>query len=118
MTLTCGHRCTIRIEAKRLLPGQGLPKKHVQEGMRRFIDGKYSSTHSKPGHMLGFVVHGETDKVVTAINKAIMAEPDLGMSDQLGSATVPQPRFARFESTHVDELRLVHNLLDVRLLPS
>jgi hypothetical protein len=115
MTLTCGHRCTIKIEAKRLMPGQGLPKKYVQEGMRRFIDGKYSSTSGKPGYMLGFVVDGETNRVVLAINKAIEAQPDLGTSHQLGSATAPLPRFARYESTHVDGLRLVHNLLDVRL---
>jgi|ERR1017187_772661 hypothetical protein len=117
MVLTCGHRCIIRIEAKRLMSGQGLPKKYVKEGMRRFIDGKYSSTSGKPGYMLGFVVRGEMEKVVLAINKAIMTEPDLGTSDQLGTATVPQPRFTRFESMHVDELRLIHNLLDVRLTP-
>jgi hypothetical protein len=117
MILTCGHRCIIRIEAKRLMPGQGLPKKYVKEGMRRFIDGKYSSTSGKPGYMLGFVVHGEMEKVVLAINEAIATEPDLGTSDQLGTATVPQPRFTRFESMHVDELRLIHNLLDVRLTP-
>jgi hypothetical protein len=83
--------------------------------MRRFIDGKYSSTSGKPGYMLGFVVRGDTDKVVMAINNAIQAEPDLGTSDQLGSVTVPHHRFTRFESTHVDEIRLIHNLLDVRL---
>lgn len=115
MTLTCGHRCTIKIEAKRLMAGQGLPKKYVQEGMRRFIDGKYSSTSGKPGYMLGFVVHDDTDKVVTAINDVIQAEPDLDTSDQLGSVTVPHHRFTRFESTHIHELRLVHNLLDIQL---
>lgn len=114
MTITCGHRCTIKIEAKRLVSAR-LPKKYVQEGMRRFIDGKYSSTPGKPGYMLGFVVGGETERIVRAINKAINAEPDLGTSQQLGSGTVPQPRFARYESVHADELRLIHNLLDVRL---
>jgi hypothetical protein len=83
--------------------------------MRRFIDGKYSSTSGKPGYMLGFVVGSDTDKVVLAINKAIQAEYDLGISDQLGTVTIPQPRFKRLESTHVNEIRLIHNFLDVQL---
>jgi len=115
MTVTCGHRCTIKIEAKRLMTGKGLPKKYVQEGMRRFIDGKYSSTAGKPGYMLGFVVRGDTDKVAIAINKAIEAESDLGANDQLGALTVPCDRFTRFESAHVGEIRLIHNFLDIRL---
>jgi hypothetical protein len=114
MTVLLG-RYTIRIEAKRLMPGQGLPKKYVQEGMRRFIDGKYSSTSGKAGYMLGFVVSGETAAVVSAINQAIIAEADLGLNDHLAAVTVPRPRFTRYESTHVNKLRLVHNFLDVRL---
>jgi hypothetical protein len=117
MSILYGPRYTIRIEAKRLMRGEGLPRLYVQEGMRRFIDGKYSSTPGKPGYMLGFVVRDETADIVSAINRVILRESDLEASDQLTDVTIPSPKFSRWASTHANDLRLIHNLLDVRLPP-
>lgn len=107
-------RITIRIEAKRLALGQELPKKYVQEGMRRFIDGKYSSTHGKPGYMLGYIVRDETDEIIASVNRAVAAENDLAVRHELIFASNPQPRFACYVSTHATNLRIIHNLFDLR----
>lgn len=115
MSILYGSRYTIRVEAKRLMCGDSLPKQYVQEGMRRFIEEKYSSSQGKAGYLLGFVVRDETTDVVNAINHAILRESDFTAGDQLTAVTVPLQRFCRCESNHhSSELRLIHNFFDVR----
>ncbi len=55
-----------------------LPSEYVVEGMVRFLDEhwKYSSEVDDAG-MLGFVLYGEADKIVEAINLAILNPPSL-----------------------------------------
>jgi hypothetical protein len=115
MTIIYTSKFAIKIEAKRLLLGETLPRKYVREGMRRFIDGKYSSSHGYAGYMIGFVVRDETTDVLSAINQAILDESDLGASDQLEAINIPHQRLVRCESTHVNDLRLIHSFMDVRL---
>jgi hypothetical protein len=104
---------TIRIEAKRLALGEGLPRAYVRKGMRRFIDRKYESTPRQPGFMLGWVVRDETPSIIGSINKVVVAQKDLTEADELKSPTDPLPVLCRCESKHADGLRLVHCLIDL-----
>jgi hypothetical protein len=114
LTVLFGQQVTIRVEAKRLALSSGLPGKYVRQGMRRFLDGRYSSTAGKPGIMLGFVTIDAPDNVIDAINKAIRSEPDLTDSDCLMDATAPIPAMRRCESHHSDGLMLLHCAIDLR----
>jgi hypothetical protein len=105
---------TIRIEAKRLKLGQGLPREYVQEGMRRFIDRKYSSSQGRPGYMLGYIILDEISEIVGAINARIESENDLSESDILGPLEEPYPRFKIYSSKHAPDLRIIHNMFDLR----
>jgi hypothetical protein len=105
---------TFTIEAKRLALGEGLPRKYVREGMRRFIDKKYKSSPGRAGFMFGFVVRDNVHDIIGSINAAIIAEKDLNAADQLDSITDPLSKFCRCESKHADGLRLVHGLVDVK----
>jgi hypothetical protein len=64
--------------------------------------------------MLGYVVRDETDEIVASINRAVAAERDLAVDDELIFASNPQPRFACYVSNHVTNLRLIHNVFDLR----
>lgn len=105
---------TIRIEAKKLALGDGLPRKYVREGMKRFISGKYTSSPGRSGFMLGYVVHDETKAIITKINEVIVAEDDLSEADELKSMTEPIPILCRCESNHSNGVRLIHSAIDVR----
>jgi hypothetical protein len=108
-----GRAITIRIEAKRLALRESLPSKYVRKGMRRFLDGRYSSSSGRPGIMLGYVVADAVPDIVVAINRAIVNEPDLNEADELKSPSYLTPHLCRYESNHADGLRLVHCELDL-----
>jgi hypothetical protein len=99
LSVVCGP-VTIRIEAKRLGLGGGLPAKYVRQGMKRFLDGRYSSSVGKPGVMLGYVVKDDLETIIKAVNKAIVAEPELTTADRLVNHTIPVSIVRRCESNH------------------
>lgn len=56
------------IECKRLFKQDSKNNDYINEGVKRFIDSKYSKNNNYSG-MLGFIVEGETDKIKTSLLK-------------------------------------------------
>ncbi|MFY1659351.1 hypothetical protein [Micromonospora sp. WMMD1274] len=104
----------VHVEAKRLHLRDSLPKKYVQEGMRRFIDGRYSSDGHGLGAMLGYVLRDAPPDAITAVNAVIAEEADLGPSHSLQIPTQWSPRIHLTASRHHDRLRLLHHTIDLR----
>jgi hypothetical protein len=105
---------TIRIEAKRLALAGSLALKYVREGMRRFLDGRYSSTTGRPGVMLGYVGTDDPQAVIAAVNAKIVAEVDLAASDCLIDITSPISALSVSETVHSKSVRLLHLVFDLR----
>lgn len=105
---------TIRVEAKRISLNKGLTGKYVREGMRRFMDGRYSSTPGKPGIVLGYVQKDDPEAVIASINVKIAAETDLDASDYLQNIAKATAILWSAESVHLGGLRLWHFAVDLR----
>lgn len=104
-----GHRETVyfALECKRLnvvFPSrkrESLASEYVQEGMMRFIGGKYARELDKGG-MLGYVMDGDVPSAIRAVASAVKARRDaLRMADGSleRSSVLPNERRAR-ESRH------------------
>jgi hypothetical protein len=94
--------------------GGGLPTKYVRQGMKRFLDGRYSSSGGRPGVMLGYVVQGDLEVIIRTINKAIVNESALTTADLLVNHSIPIPIVLRSESNHTGKVRLIHWAIDLR----
>ena len=65
------QRCYLAVEAKRLRgKGDSLASDYVQEGVLRFVTGKYSRGHDY-AVMLGYVVLAPIDRAVTSVKTAM-----------------------------------------------
>lgn len=109
-------RDKIRVEAKRLRDGDGLPALYVRRGMARFIDGRYRSSPPHPGVMVGYVETGNVDAVVDRINSVLVSEPGYGESHLLRSSRIGDEVAAcvsTYRSEHGSDLRLHHYEIDL-----
>lgn len=118
MRLTVGRASWI-IECKRLKLSDNLPRRYVEEGMMRFVDGRYGGS-ALAGAMLGYVVADEPAEIVGAINLAVVAAPQMGEAHQLipdGAGLGPLLDSYRSNHDRVDlpPFQLLHLLADVRL---
>lgn len=104
----------MHIEAKRLHVSDGLPKKYVEQGMRRFIDGRYPTAGHNIGAMLAYLLKDSTEDVIGAVNGVINLESTLGPPHVLSDPTQPAPRLTIHVSIHAGNLRLFHHILDMR----
>ncbi|GHE06851.1 hypothetical protein GCM10011381_00380 [Klenkia taihuensis] len=75
--------------------------------MRRFLDGRYSSSHSLPGVMLGYLSGVSPSAALRLVNAAISHEPDLAAADHL-VPTGSQATIQRHKSNHAGPIQLVH----------
>lgn len=117
MTIRFGS-AALRVEAKRLMLIDQLPRKYVREGMFRFLDGRYSSTPPHPGVMVGYILRDPPPAVVAAVNTVISTESGLGAQHLLGPATVTAGPLSRHRSSHAPGPEIVHFLLDIRSSPN
>jgi hypothetical protein len=76
LTVKCGE-ATIHLEAKRLMPTSGLPRKYVAEGMMRFLDGRYVSPGKSLAFMLGYIMQGTATECYEAVNDVVRTHPSL-----------------------------------------
>ena len=60
----------ITVECKRLNKGRTLIKKYVDEGMDRFISGKYCLDNNC-SFMVGFIIDGDNLQILAALNKYV-----------------------------------------------
>lgn len=104
----------IRLEAKLLKLAARFANEYVNNGMMRFIDGRYSSTHSIPGFMFGYVLEGALEVSLERVNDVISRHPNMADDEQLNHPSYPEPRMLVTESLHKPELRLVHYMFDMR----
>jgi hypothetical protein len=95
------------LECKRLNVGKpsSLAGKYVDEGMTRFVTGKYAGGLDKGG-MLGYVMDGRLDDAIEAVRKAIESRRDKLKMD--GSATLA-PSSLRPKSKQVKETQHLQN---------
>lgn len=77
LTVRCGE-ASIHIEAKRVMPTKGLPSKYVNDGMLRFLDGRYVSPGVSLALMLGYIMGGTPAECYEAINDIIRRHPSMG----------------------------------------
>ena len=63
LTVKCGE-APIYIEAKRVMPTNGLPAEYVNEGMMRFLDGRYVSSNLSLALMFGYIMKGRPPNVM------------------------------------------------------
>lgn len=80
LTVRCGE-AAIHIEAKRLMPVKGLPGKYVNEGMMRFISGRYVSPGVSVALMFGYIMDGSPADCYEAVNNVIRVHPNLGPAE-------------------------------------
>ena len=94
-----GHDPHAIIECKRVARGDSrLCRLYVVEGMDRFRSGKYGADHAQ-GFMVGFVVRGDADGAVVAINRYLRGRhrqmDQLTTSDLLAEGWVRQSCHSR-----------------------
>lgn len=106
----------ISVECKRLKSGAEWSRNYVNEGMDRFILGRYGA-HSKTGVMVGYVVETTFAEVSNKINAQIVHRFG-DVQDQMLVLIDPiQEHTAKYESNHLREysfggpLRLMHLFL-------
>jgi len=104
----------IHVEAKRLHLRDGLPKKYLNLGMRRFIDGQYSTAGHGLGAMISFVLSDDPQDAIDAVNEMIIATPDLGPSHIIDLPDAVADRVLLHTSFHNGGLRLFHHAVDIR----
>ena len=101
------------VEAKRLSTRDGLPKLYVKRGIYRFRDGRYLSTNSLPGIMVGYIRAEPPAAVVGAVNQVIIDDPDMGNEEVLRELVSVAPDMSRSQSVHPPGIRLIHLAVDV-----
>ncbi|SRR6266851_1403096 len=90
------------IECKRL--GRGATaSQYVEEGMLRFVSGRYSS-ESAAGAMVGYVLTGTLDTWRVRVNAAVIASPKLTAADQLSALREEPGEALLLDSRHVRPL--------------
>lgn len=112
LTVKCGE-ATIHIEAKRLMPNKGLPAKYVNEGMMRFVDGRYISSGSGFSLMLGYILNGEPADSYGAVNHVIETHDRL-RPDEIAEEREVIDKLTIYVSTHSFG-EISHYAVDVRL---
>ena len=95
-----------------------LADKYVEEGMQRFVDGKYA-TNLPCGGMLGYVMDNRLDDAFTKVQGEIEARrSSLKMTDSLQtpSSTLPRYRWSAdtFHQRSDDKLCIHHLLVGVQ----
>ncbi len=105
------------IECKRLAPGH-LAREYIDEGLLRFVSGKYATTFDAAG-MIGFAIADAPETLLAHVNKRVRQRPELSDADLLVTsppiaslATVYGSRHQR-PSTY-KAIRITHLFLDVR----
>lgn len=105
------------VECKRLSAPKGLPRLYVEEGMLRFIGGKYSADADR-GTMVGYVEDDDEKTSVARVNSVITSHGSLGPGNELGAPTIVGSRFVRRSSEHdrtgSSPIELDHLLIDIR----
>jgi hypothetical protein len=111
LTVKCGE-ASIHIEAKRVMLTKGLPAKYVNDGMMRFLDGRYVSPGVSLAFMLGYIMRDAPAKCYEAINSVIRVHSNLG-SDQLARQREALGGLSIYVSEHkIGEI--THYAIDVR----
>jgi hypothetical protein len=87
------------IECKRL--GRGATaSQYVEEGMLRFVSGRYSS-ESAVGAMVGYVLTGTVESWGVRVNAAVLASPKLTVADQLSALREEPGDVLLLDSSHL-----------------
>jgi hypothetical protein len=73
LTVKCGD-ASIHLEAKILMPARGYPAKYVNDGMLRFIDGRYVPAGVSLALMLGYILKGSPSDCYAAVNNVILSD--------------------------------------------
>lgn len=111
LNVKCGD-ALILIEAKRLKPTRYLSTQYVNEGMIRFIDGRYIPEGTSFAFMLSYIMKGTPTACYDVVNNVIQSDA------RLGPAEVTKQREAInvvtiFESNHHFG-EMLHYAVDVR----
>ncbi|MBL7260750.1 hypothetical protein [Paractinoplanes lichenicola] len=112
INVSLGQDIVVHVEAKRLKSGDGLPKKYVTQGMRRFVDGRYDTRPCNLGGMLGYIMDGDSAKAIAQINQTISDEADFGPNAALRAQGSPLPFIGEYVSDH-GSFSLIHLAIDV-----
>jgi hypothetical protein len=112
LTVKCGE-ASIHIEAKKLMPAGGLPAKYVNDGMMRFINGRYVSAGTSLALMLGYIMQGLPGDCYEAINEVIRVHPQLGPEEVTKQREIVED-IAIYFSEHRAIGEITHYAVDVR----
>lgn len=112
LNVKCGE-ATIYLEAKRVMPTGDLPAEYVDNGMMRFLDGRYVSPGVNLDFMLGYVLQGTTAECYEAINDVIRVRPSLG-PDEIAKQGEVMEGINIYASEH-QAGEIIHYAIDVRV---
>jgi hypothetical protein len=108
MTVQFGDR-SIRIEAKRLAATGDLPRRYVEAGMMRFLDGRYTSSVGLPAIMFAYAVPASPPlDVIKPVNKVVESHPRMGTTHQLQPASDTTQAHREYRSDHGAALYILH----------
>ena len=114
LTVRCGE-ASILLEAKRLIPTTGSAEDYVNEGMMRFLDGRYVPPGEGFGLMLSYIIRGTPGDCYEAVNDVIRVHPNLGpdeVTTQREALRVLSIYVSEHKTTYIDEI--THYAIDVR----
>lgn len=108
------------IECKRLTPGH-LAKEYVNEGMIRFVSGKYAVATSAAA-MIGYAIAHAPEDLLEPVNEHVRQHADLTDDDLLAPAAPIRALTTVYKSRHLRgtsrvEIHITHLFLDVRGRP-
>ncbi len=108
------------IECKRLAPGD-LAKKYVNEGLIRFVSGKYAGA-TPAAAMIGYAITHAPEVLLDQVNEHVQQHPELTDSDLLVPTAPIHALTTVYESRHQRHaphvaIRVTHLFLDVRGRP-
>jgi hypothetical protein len=115
LNISLGLTAARLVECKRLALTGGLPKRYVDEGMARFVSGKYAES----GIMVGYVQADTPPEVVDAINTEVDGHWDMGSTHRLAHlSAASHTGLQRYQSNHIRSslppTTLQHYLVDMR----
>lgn len=106
----------VAVECKRVSLSDGLPKKYVNEGMARFVRGRYSESEWLGG-MIGYIQADEVYAIVDAINSSVDQHAQMGPAHRLKEDRSLIPIIGRYSSMHergsLAPMNLAHYMVDM-----